>query len=173
MMEPQLSSAGYQVSLARDGMAVVASYEAEGADLLFTNFSMPGMNGIRLTAKLQEPQPDLPAILLTGYTTEQVSWHQESQFHLIHKPVSQAQWFQEVASCLDRRRNFLPVLHDAEIEFGGRLVSMPFWCDPAVRNATRPKALDEDITVQVLIMEAFNMWFRARGKPRLAGCDGE
>jgi CheY-like chemotaxis protein len=107
MMELQLSSAGYLVSLARDGMEAVASYEAEGADLLLTDFSMPGMNGVKLIAKLQERQPNLPAILLTGYTTEQVSWNLESPFQLIHKPVSQARLFQEVASCLDRGRNLL------------------------------------------------------------------
>jgi PAS domain S-box-containing protein len=100
MMELQLSNAGYLVSLAGDGVEAVASFEAKGADLLLTDFSMPGMNGVKLITKLQERKPNLPAILLTGYTTEQVSWNLESPFHLIHKPVSQARLFQEVSSCL-------------------------------------------------------------------------
>jgi hypothetical protein len=48
------------------------------------------------------------------------------------------------------------------------MVSMPFWVDPAVRKALRQMALDEDTTAQALLLEAVDLLFAQRGKPRLA-----
>jgi PAS domain S-box-containing protein len=100
ILEQQLTNAGYAISLAADGVEAFATFAAEGADLILTDFSMPGMNGVKLIAKLQERVPNLPAILITGYTTEQVAWRPDSPFRLLHKPVSQARLYQEVSSCL-------------------------------------------------------------------------
>jgi PAS domain S-box-containing protein len=100
MLELQLINAGYTISIAGDGAEAVASFAANGADLVLADYSMPGMNGVKLIEALQERRPDLPAILLTGYTSEQVAWHGDSPFRLLHKPVSQARLVQEITSCL-------------------------------------------------------------------------
>ena len=37
-------------------------------DLVITDMSMPGMNGMELTAALMEIRPDIPIILCTGFS---------------------------------------------------------------------------------------------------------
>jgi CheY-like chemotaxis protein len=41
--------------------------EGQAIDLVLTDYSMPGMSGIELTARLLRMKPELPIVLLTGY----------------------------------------------------------------------------------------------------------
>jgi signal transduction histidine kinase/ActR/RegA family two-component response regulator len=64
----QLGDAGYEVVTAVDGASAIGLVEAgEVVDVLVTDLSMPGMNGLAVIRAAQELRPGLPAILLTGY----------------------------------------------------------------------------------------------------------
>ena len=39
-------------------------------ELVITDYRMPGMNGVDLALKLREAQPDLPVVLMSGFTGE-------------------------------------------------------------------------------------------------------
>jgi YesN/AraC family two-component response regulator len=45
-------------------------------DVVFTDFGMPEMTGAELSRKIKEQQPDLPVILLTGYTETETAHEQ-------------------------------------------------------------------------------------------------
>ena len=57
---------GYPVSRAGDASEAEAIFARRGADLLITDFSMPGANGVALIENLQAKRRNLPAILITG-----------------------------------------------------------------------------------------------------------
>ncbi|WP_313177560.1 response regulator [Massilia sp.] len=65
-----LDKAGFAVRAAPDGRAALALFDAEPADLLVTDFRMPGMNGEELILALRRRQPDLPALIVSAYGNE-------------------------------------------------------------------------------------------------------
>lgn len=58
---------GHQVETASGGQEALAKLEAATFDLVFTDFSMPGMKGDELAQKIKERDPKKPVILLTAF----------------------------------------------------------------------------------------------------------
>jgi CheY-like chemotaxis protein len=87
-----LERAGYQVvsvESAADALEVLA--DEAGVDVLLTDLSMPGMDGLGLIAEAQRRRPGLPAILLTGFATDMaelaVGGALSGRFSLLRKPA--------------------------------------------------------------------------------------
>ena len=55
------------VGTARNGMEVLKSLETNKADIIITDISMPGMDGIELSEKLQKEYPEIKIIVFTMY----------------------------------------------------------------------------------------------------------
>ncbi len=55
------------VGMAENGREALAALDETGADLLITDIRMPVMDGIELIKKLQEEQPRLECMLISGY----------------------------------------------------------------------------------------------------------
>jgi len=64
-----LKMAGYQVVAVRDGQEAVERASQERFDLLLTDLKMPRMNGLDACRAIRASQPDLPAIVMTGFGT--------------------------------------------------------------------------------------------------------
>ena len=60
-----LTSEGYRTVKAYDGLEAVKAAEAQPVDLILMDIMMPGLDGIRATAKLRE-KFNVPIILLTA-----------------------------------------------------------------------------------------------------------
>ncbi|MFL5285773.1 MAG: response regulator [Rhodopila sp.] len=103
-LEFQLVDAGYRVLPAASGSEAMIVFNSEGADLLLTDLSMPGMDGVTLIAKVQEQAPGTPAILITGYAAEHMRFGDHGSFRLLRKPVTPARLYEEVATSLQGRR---------------------------------------------------------------------
>ena len=88
----QLEAAGFAVIPLGGGIEALARLQAgEAADLLLSDLSMSGMDGLTLIRHAQALRPALPAILLTGYATEAaelaVGGALSGSFTLLRKPV--------------------------------------------------------------------------------------
>lgn len=60
---------GYQVLAAASGKAALEILEQRpDIDLLFTDFAMPGMSGLELARATEKLRPQLPVVLVTGYS---------------------------------------------------------------------------------------------------------
>jgi PAS domain S-box-containing protein len=63
-----LAGAGLTVVRAADGDQVLALLsQGERFDAVVSDYAMPGMNGIDLIHEIRNVQPDLPAVIITGY----------------------------------------------------------------------------------------------------------
>ena len=60
-----LTSEGYRTVKAYDGLEAIKAVEAQAVDLILMDIMMPGLDGIRATAKLRE-KFNVPIILLTA-----------------------------------------------------------------------------------------------------------
>jgi PAS domain S-box-containing protein len=93
LVTEQMEAAGYVVLSAACGASALALLDSGAAvDLMVSDLSMPGMDGMALIKEAQRRNPRLPAILLTGFVTTGVAEIAiggaiSGTFSLLRKPV--------------------------------------------------------------------------------------
>lgn len=70
LLAKTLTMADYDVDSAPDGATAVDRLRAIEYDLLITDLKMPGMDGLSVIREARRTAPDLPVIIITGYSTE-------------------------------------------------------------------------------------------------------
>jgi PAS domain S-box-containing protein len=105
MLADQLSSVSYTVVTAADGTTGLAVLDEAGpVDLIVSDLSMPGMDGIAFIREAQRRHPKLPAILLTGFVTHAAEMAARGavsgMFTLLRKPVTTEQLTERVTMLL-------------------------------------------------------------------------
>ncbi|MBK1662014.1 hypothetical protein CKO45_27875 [Paracraurococcus ruber] len=103
-----LRVAGYVVRPAANAAEVLALLDAgEAVDILVSDLSMPGIDGLALVREVQRRRPGLPAILLTGFVTDAAELAMggalSGAFSLLRKPVEPAFLAERVAVLLEGR----------------------------------------------------------------------
>jgi CheY-like chemotaxis protein len=63
-----LEYAGYKVTVANDAQTALELYSNDPADAVITDFNMPSMSGQELLGRLRLAKPNLPAIIVSGFT---------------------------------------------------------------------------------------------------------
>ena len=92
VMAEALEDAGHVVHIAASGQEALDFLNAgETVDIVVTDLSMPGMNGIALIRDIQRRWPAMPAVLLTGYASDTAALAlcgvSTCSFSLLRKPV--------------------------------------------------------------------------------------
>jgi PAS domain S-box-containing protein len=84
-----LSLAGHRTDHAANGREAMAKMEQEKFDLVFTDLSMPEIDGWAVASEIRRRWPDVKIVLITGYTlpTETVKRHSEFVNEIISKPI--------------------------------------------------------------------------------------
>ncbi|NOZ42584.1 MAG: response regulator [Alphaproteobacteria bacterium] len=85
-----LEHRGHSTVGVEDGGAAITAMAAEDFDLLLTDIVMPVMDGIALALKVSAEYPEIPILMMTGYSHEQQRAHNlECLIHdVISKPFS-------------------------------------------------------------------------------------
>ena len=93
-----LAHRGHAVTAVDDGLQALEALHGAGAgvgdgarfDLLITDIVMPGLDGIALSLKVARDRPDLPILMMTGYSAERQRAHNLEQLicQVITKPFS-------------------------------------------------------------------------------------
>jgi DNA-binding response OmpR family regulator len=65
-----LRGAGYDVTAVGDGVAALASQDAQGSDLLVLDLMMPGLDGLEVCKALRARGRSTPILMLTAKSTE-------------------------------------------------------------------------------------------------------
>jgi CheY-like chemotaxis protein len=80
----------------------------EHVDIIVSDLTMPGMDGLTLIRTAQERRPGLPAVLLTGYAgdgaTLAIGGAISGTFSLLRKPVSGTQLADRINALLASRK---------------------------------------------------------------------
>jgi len=81
---------GHSTVGVEDGGAAIDAMSEENFDLLLTDIVMPVMDGIALALKVSSEHPEVPILMMTGYSHEQQRAHNlECLIHdVISKPFS-------------------------------------------------------------------------------------
>jgi len=67
-----LEDRGYRVATAKSGEEAVKRVKENGFDLCFVDIVMPMMDGVEVLRKIKEIKPDIPVIMMTGYSLEEL-----------------------------------------------------------------------------------------------------
>ncbi len=62
----------FAILLAADGLKAVEGLKKNTISLVVTDLKMPGMDGFELLAHIMEHYPDIPVIIITGYSTPEM-----------------------------------------------------------------------------------------------------
>ena len=129
-----LHELGYQVRSETSGAAAQATFEVDpqAFDLVITDMTMPGMTGDVLAERLKGCRPDIPVILCSGYTEEQILEGTGAQWidEFLMKPHFLGPLSQLMRKVLDRsRRRTDPMGED------GASIACPSVEPPASRAA--------------------------------------
>ncbi len=99
-----LAHRGHEAVGVDDGLRALEALQGGPFDALLTDIVMPGMDGIALALKLAQDYPDLPVLLMTGYSAERQRAHnlEELVFTVIQKPFTLVQICNAVDAMLER-----------------------------------------------------------------------
>jgi len=105
LIAEQLHGDGHTTASAYRGDDALQLFRTDSFDLVITDHSMPGMNGLQLAEALHLISPETPVILLTGFGDEmQAAQHQPQGVDLVlGKPVSHADLRQAIFQVYSRR----------------------------------------------------------------------
>ena len=83
-----LVAAGYEVEVAEDGQSAVDMLDRAPFDIVISDISMPGLDGIQLLKTIALRDPDIPVVLVTGCPTldSAINAVQYGAFHYLTKP---------------------------------------------------------------------------------------
>lgn len=70
LLQKTLALADYDVDVASDGRSALERVRASTYDLLITDLKMPGADGLTVIREARRYRPDLPVIIITGFSTE-------------------------------------------------------------------------------------------------------
>jgi len=89
VMEKLLQSSGYETRSFADAEEALTCLDRESFNILITDLHMPGMDGFELIRNARTIQPGLHAIMITGFSTEEVKCKakQEKLDGFFSKPV--------------------------------------------------------------------------------------
>src|SRR5262245_12206466 len=104
MLGVQLRRQGYQVVTALDGQEALDRLAEGPIDLVITDLSMPGMDGLELLRRLRarDRYRDLPVIMLTasGVSESAAAALSEGASDFLSKPVSSQELYEAVGRLL-------------------------------------------------------------------------
>jgi two-component system, OmpR family, response regulator MprA len=91
MLEEFLAEEGYAVETAPDGVTALDKLHAFRADVVVTDFEMPGMDGLELIRLIQSRYPGRPTLLVTArddaVLTDAVAAGGSRPVACLHKPI--------------------------------------------------------------------------------------
>ncbi len=85
-----LTHKGHEVTAVDDGVQALERLRTDSFDLLITDIVMPELDGIALALKVTKDYPDLPILLMTGYSAERQRAHNLDELicRVITKPFT-------------------------------------------------------------------------------------
>ncbi|HEU5174002.1 MAG TPA: ATP-binding protein [Gemmatimonadaceae bacterium] len=98
-----LEKSGYIVVEAKHAEDALMLWRDRPADIVVTDFVMPGLNGGDLIARLRADHPDLPALIVSGYTGGGTIGEEmlRGRTAVMQKPFARADLLQRVRTLLD------------------------------------------------------------------------
>ena len=102
-----LKENGYEVTTAISGEEGLKSFEAIQHDLVIIDLKMEGMDGLEVSRKIKEMNPETPVMILTGYGSMETAIEalRLDLDDYVLKPVKRDELYEKIKGCLNKRNN--------------------------------------------------------------------
>ncbi len=99
-----LSLDGYNVKTADSGMKALDIINKEEINFVLTDIKMPKMNGVELLKEIKAVKPEIPVILMTAYSSNQLLTEgiEAGAMQTLHKPLDINNLRMEIAKAVNR-----------------------------------------------------------------------
>lgn len=100
-----LKAEGYQVEASASGAAALRMYKEKQFDLVITDLTMEGMDGVQLLKKIKEIKPEAIVMVLTGYGSVSTALEamDAGAFEYVLKPCNRMELSTRVYRCLEKQ----------------------------------------------------------------------
>jgi len=100
-----LGDAGYQVEVFAQGHLAIERLQIENFDLVISDVKMPGMSGIEVLKAIRVLQPQVPIIMITGYSTVDTAVEalKNGAVDYISKPFTPEDLLAKISQALNQR----------------------------------------------------------------------
>lgn len=100
-----LEAEGYQAETSAGGRTALEKIQEQDFDVVITDLKMPGMDGIEVLKTIKILQPEVPVIIITGYSTvtSAVDAMKNGAFDYIAKPFSPELIIDKVQKAIDHK----------------------------------------------------------------------
>ncbi|ABB33142.1 two component, sigma54 specific, transcriptional regulator, Fis family [Geobacter metallireducens RCH3] len=100
-----LEKEGFHVETSASGQIALERMQEENFSLVITDLKMPGMSGMEVLKAIKVLQPEVPVIIITGFSTVDtaVEAMKNGAFDYIAKPFTPEQITEKVRKALDQR----------------------------------------------------------------------
>lgn len=107
-----LKGSSYEIATASDGTAGLALVQSLHPDLVFVDLKMPGISGVEVLEKIQEADPAIVTIVITGYATvsSAVEAMKRGAYDFLPKPFTPDEFRLITQRGLDKRRLVLETM---------------------------------------------------------------
>ena len=107
-----LAKSGYQIVTARNGTLGLEILEQEKPDLVFVDLKMPGISGMEVLEKIQEYDPTIVPIVITGFATvsSAVEAMKKGAYDFLPKPFTPDEMRLIARRAIDRRKLVLETI---------------------------------------------------------------
>jgi len=104
---------GYQTESSESGYGAIERLQKTPFSIVITDLKMPGMDGIEVLKAIKILQPEVPVIIITGYSTVDtaVEAMKKGAFDYISKPFTPEQIINMVEKALEQRTIQLQLAH--------------------------------------------------------------
>jgi two-component system response regulator HydG len=112
LLKSFLHKNGYEVELASNGSKGIISFNASPADLVLCDYRLGDMDGIEVLRKIQETEPAVPFIIMTGYSDIRtaVNVMKLGAFDYLAKPLLPDETLQLIKNALENKSNPVRVI---------------------------------------------------------------
>jgi len=103
----------FSILMAADGLKAVEGLKKNTISLVVTDLKMPGMDGFELLAHIMANYPDIPVIIITGYSTPEMEHlaREGGAVGYIAKPFLIENLARQIMTTLRKERNGTKNLH--------------------------------------------------------------
>jgi len=100
-----LDGGGFTVETFANGYLAIEKLQAEAFDLLITDLKMPGMGGMEVLKSIKVLQPEMPVIIITGYSSVDtaVEVMKNGAVDYIAKPFTPEEIIEKVENALEQK----------------------------------------------------------------------
>ena len=101
-----LADKDYQVTTAKDGYEAIDLVKKDNFGIIFIDVNMPGIDGVQTFEQIHEIRPDVPVIMITGYSVEEMLKEAvgKGAYACLHKPFDMEKIIQIVEEVKDNKK---------------------------------------------------------------------